>query len=263
MRYKADHDYHIHSQLSSCSNNPKQTPEAILQYAVNNKFRKICLTDHFWGETIPGASSWYVPQNFKHISSSKPLPQDENTEFCFGAETDMDKNCVLGISKQRIDELRFLVIPTTHLHMKGFTVPDRLLTSEERARLWESRFEALLNMDLPWHKIGIAHLTDSLIADSETIKEVIGLLDTEKMYTLFKKSAQLGIGIELNFNSFALTDSNRDIMLKPYRIAKENGCKFYLGSDAHSPEALNEAKDNFENIIKLLDLSESDKFDFE
>ncbi len=31
--FKIDHDYHIHSQLSSCSNNAEQTAKAILQYA--------------------------------------------------------------------------------------------------------------------------------------------------------------------------------------------------------------------------------------
>lgn len=33
MRYSFDHDLHIHSQISSCSNHPEQTTERILQYA--------------------------------------------------------------------------------------------------------------------------------------------------------------------------------------------------------------------------------------
>ena len=33
MGYSFDHNLHIHSQISSCSNHPEQTTERILQYA--------------------------------------------------------------------------------------------------------------------------------------------------------------------------------------------------------------------------------------
>lgn len=50
--------------------------------------------------------------------------------------------------------------------------------------------------------------------------------------------------------------------MRPYRIAKDCGCKFYLGSDAHHPDELEIAKKQFERMIDLLKLEESDKFDF-
>jgi len=77
---------------------------------------------------------------------------------------------------------------------------------------------------------------------------------------LFAKAAEKGIGIELNFPSLNLNDETRDPTLLPYRIAKEEGCKFYFGSDAHTPDGLAGAKKNFENIVDLLGLEESDKF---
>ena len=49
-------------------------------------------------------------------------------------------------------------------------------------------------------------------------------------------------------------------IIRPYLIAKEQGCKFYLGSDAHHPRELDGARERFERIIDVLDLSESDKF---
>ena len=36
MKFQIDHDYHIHSKLSSCSRDPEQTNERILQYAKEN-----------------------------------------------------------------------------------------------------------------------------------------------------------------------------------------------------------------------------------
>ena len=75
MKYIVDHDYHIHSQLSSCSRDPEQNPKRILQYAKDNSLKRIVLTDHYWDNAVEGASNWYQPQNFDHISESKPLPE--------------------------------------------------------------------------------------------------------------------------------------------------------------------------------------------
>ena len=153
MKYIVDNDLHIHSQLSECSSDPEQNTERILRYAKENGLKTICITDHFWDEKVEGASDWYKPQNFAHISKSKPLPQAEGIRFLYGCETDMDKYMTLGISKETFDEFDFVVIPTTHLHMMGFTLNKEDDSIERRANLWVSRLEALLNMNLPFGKM--------------------------------------------------------------------------------------------------------------
>ena len=55
-------------------------------------------------------------------------------------------------------------------------------------------------------------------------------------------------------------DEQADILLRPFRIAKACGCKFYLGSDAHSPASLDKARGVFERTIELLGLEDKDKF---
>ena len=45
-----------------------------------------------------------------------------------------------------------------------------------------------------------------------------------------------------------------------YKIAKECGCKFYCASDAHHPDALDNAKEIIEKVIDHLGLTEDDKF---
>ena len=71
MRYAFDHDYHIHSYLSSCSKDPEQTAERILAYAEENGLKSICVTDHLWDKAVPGASGWYMKQNIEHVSAVK------------------------------------------------------------------------------------------------------------------------------------------------------------------------------------------------
>lgn len=262
MRYVYDHDFHIHSQISDCSQDPEQTTERILAYAKENNLTTICLTDHFWDEAVPGASPWYQIQNFKHIEKAKPLPQAEGIRFLFGCETELTKELTLGISPECFDNFDFVIIPTTHLHMRGFTIGEDEEAPEIRAKYWVSRLEAVLNMNLPFHKVGIAHLSTTLLArpPRENFLKVLELIPEADIVRLFQKAANLGCGIELNEYDMTFTDEEADTILRPFRIAKQCGCKFYLGSDAHHPKGLDEAKAIFERAISLLELTEDDKF---
>ena len=262
MRYKIDHDIHIHSHISDCSNDPEQTPESILQYAKDEGLSIVCVTDHFWDESVEGPSDWYSFQNYAHISRSKPLPDADGIRFLFGCETEMRQDHVIGISPEKYDLFDFIIIPTTHFHMKRFTVTEEQSESAESlAKAWVDRFESLLNMDLPFHKVGVAHLTCGLIGNPrEKYIQILSLIPESDMVRLFSKSASLGIGIELNASDMGFADHEEDVVLRPYRIAKKCGCKFYLGSDAHHPSALERAKARFEKAVDLLELTESDKF---
>ncbi len=262
MKFQIDHDYHIHSTLSSCCHDAEETPERILRHAKENGLKQICLTDHYWDSAVPGASKWYQPQNFDHIAKAKPLPAVEGVEFLFGCETDMDMHMTVGLPPERYDDFSFIIIPTTHMHMK-FVVPEEDRGSNERlAALWVKRFDALLRKDLPFHKIGIAHPVCKLIQKKshEDFLEVLSMIDSGTMRELFTRAAQVGCGIELNSSDMSFSDEDADAVLRPFRIAKECGCKFYLGSDAHSPAHLELSRAIFERALGILDLTEDDKF---
>ncbi len=259
MRYIADHDFHIHSTISPCCSDSEQIPENILQYAKDNGYSKICLTNHFWDETVECETHWHPDEYIAPVCSVLPLPQAENVEFLFGAEADMDYNFTLGISKEHLDLFDFIVISTTHLGLVGNTVRSELKTPEEAANIWFERLNAVLDMDLPFHKIGIGHLTTGHIFEGNPCP-VVECMKDDDLYGVFNKCAQKGVGIELNIRTLNLSRYEKDILLKPFKIAKKCGCKFYLGSDSHSTEALKTAKANFEDIITELDLQESDKF---
>ncbi len=263
MRYRFDHDYHIHSELSSCSRDPEQNPLRILQYARDFGLNKICITDHYWDSTVPGASKWYMPQNFAHIEGSRPLPQAQGIEFLFGCETDMDRFGTVGVPPARFDDFAFMIIPTTHLHMKGFTITEEDFPSvEAKARLWVTRMEQLLSQKLPFYKIGIAHLACPLLHKTprEEYLRLLDLIPEEDMVRVFTRAASVGVGIELNSFDMRFNDDEADTVLRMFRIAKQCGCKFYCGSDAHQPADLDAAKEIFEHTIDYLELTEEDKF---
>ena len=242
MRYAFDNDLHIHSKISLCSGVPEQTAERMLQYAKDNGLKTICVTDHHWDEDVPGATDWYEEQNYAWISQIKPLPTAEGVRFLFGCETELDKHMTLALTREHFDRFDFVIIPTTHMHMKGL--------------------EAVLNMNLPFEKIGLAHLTCGLIMKSsrEEYLRVLEMISDEDMERLFTKAAKLGVGIEINCSDMQFADEEADIVLRPYRIAKKCGCKFYMGSDAHDLGYFDIAKQVFERAIDYLGLEESDKF---
>ena len=262
MKYVIDHDYHLHSQISQCSSNPEQTPENILKYAKEHGLRRIILTDHFWDENVPGASNWYATYHkFTDLSRALPLPADSEVEFLFGCEADMDKNGVIGVSPEHLDDFDFIIVPTTHLHMKGFTLEaDEYCNVPRLAELWVERFDALLSADLPFHKVGLAHPISSCIAvENKLHVEVIRLISDEDFTRLFTRAAELGLGIEVNACDFRFSDEDAETMLRPYKIAKACGCKFYLGTDSHKPSEFAVFK-YFQRAVDLIGLTEDDKF---
>lgn len=263
MRYKIDHDYHIHTYLSSCSRDPKQTCEKILQYAIKNGLKSVCVTDHYWDKLVTGASNWYKPQDFEHISSSKPLPKFDGVEFLFGCETDMDRGFTVGVPDARFGDFDFMIISTTHLHMNGFTLSEAEYQSiDDCVRLWVERLSNLFDKSLPFGKIGVAHLACPLIntASREKYLETLDRIPSEKMKNLFSRAAVLGCGIELNQSDMSFKDNEKDTVLRPFRIARDCGCKFYLGSDAHHPDKLDSSVAIFERAVTLLNLTEDEKF---
>jgi len=263
MKYIYDHDLHIHTRLSACSGDPEQTPENILRFAETAGLKKICITDHYWDNAVPGASEWYLPQDYAHLSQSKPMPQSGSVQFLFGCEAEQDKTGGLSIPPQRYDCFDFIIISTTHMHRLGLTVTeDDVATPQNRAQTWIRRLEAVLDTDLPFYKVGLAHLTCPLIAyrDRAGWLETLSLLPDREMYRLFSKAAALGAGIELNAGALQFTKSEADTVLRPYRIAKKCGCKFYCGSDSHRLFQLQEATPIFQKAIDLLELKETDKF---
>lgn len=258
MKYIADHDFHIHTTVSACCRDDNQTPERLLQYALQNNFHKVCITNHLWDEAVKSEAEWHPAHTCERLKTVLPLPTHEQATLLFGAETDMDYNNVLGVSRKTLDEMDFVTVATTHLHLAGNTVREKITTPEKASQIWLDKIRALLQMDLPFHKMGIAHLTCGHIMKNQT-PQVIGLLPEGDLYEIFSDCADKGVGIELNMKTLAMDDEVKQILMRPYYIAKDCGCKFYLGSDAHKTDALATAKAEFENIITLLALEENDK----
>ena len=127
----------------------------------------------------------------------------------------------------------------------------------------QDKLERLLDMPLPWHKIGLAHLTGPKLGggDPDVHCEVLRLVQGERLTNLFKKAAALGVGIELNTATFRFgNEAEREAVTAFYAHAKECGCKFYFGSDAHTAAQFEPHRERGQAMADALGLTEADIF---
>lgn len=267
MRYLPDHDLHHHSVISPCAHgDTRQIPEAMLAAALADGLSLICLTDHTWDPAVdcPCHNTWLdrpVPVSPEKLRENLPLPQSEQCAFVMGCEVDMNRFGTLGISREEMDKFDFIILSVSHLNLKNFTIDPAQIGSDalSRKEYYKARLLALLDTDLPFSKMGLAHFTVANACREDPFGCIAAFSDAE-LHEIFKKAADRGIGVELNFRPVRYDDAQLKTVLRPYRIAKEEGCKFYFGGDAHHPEGFCGRRAAFEQIIDLLGLEESDKF---
>lgn len=252
MRFVPDHDLHIHTQLSPCSRDARQTPEAILSYGITAGMKLLNLADHCWPDTR--AAVLPKPEN---------LPEGKHCFLLHGAEVDMDMNDNLSATIEEIEALDFAVIAFSHLHLKNYCVPkDFPEDAETHKKRFLERVHHLLSLDLPFHKTGLAHFTCELLCTAEPYR-CLDLISDAELIDIFTKVRDRGMGVELNMNPLRYQGAVLDTMLRPFRIAKNLGCKFYMASDAHHPDDFSGVLTRRMNpLIDLLELEESDKLPF-
>ncbi len=142
--------------------------------------------------------------------------------------------------------------------MKGFVCPDGVDTEEKAARLLVERLEGLLAHPLPWPKVGIAHLNCRLAFSEGDMGAFLRAVPEDRFRAAMRAFAERGAGIELNCGCFA---ENRDRPgwreedeLRLFRFAKDEGCRFYLASDAHHPANLASAHEIGPAVVSALGL---------
>jgi histidinol phosphatase-like PHP family hydrolase len=252
MRFVPDHDLHIHTQLSPCSRDARQTPEAILAYGITAGMKLLNLADHCWPDTQAAVLS--RPEN---------LPQSKCCMLLHGAEVDMDMHDNLSAPIEAIEQMDFAVIAVNHLHLKNYCVPnDFPEDAQTHKKRFQERVHHLLSLDLPFYKTGLAHFSDGLVCTAEHIK-CLDLFTENELIDIFTKVHKVGMGVELNMVSSRFSGHDLDSVLRPLRIAKALGCKFYMGGDAHHPDDFAGTLSKKMNpMIDLLGLEESDKLPF-
>lgn len=258
--FPIDHDLHCHSFVSGCSLDPEQNPAAMLAFAKAHGYTAMCVTDHIWDDDAPGVFTCYKRQTMALQKSILPLPQTEGVRFAFGCETEwrgiIDGKPVLGLAPEHYGEFAFIVIPPNHFHFRPFVRPDDCDTPPKVAELLVTRLEELQALSLPWGKVGIAHMNCSLIFREGRPEDVFDCIDEDRYRAAMRFFATRGAGIELNCSEFKSPgfQARPESHFRLFRMAKEEGCRFYLASDAHHPDRLMDVPNLGPAIVEALGL---------
>ncbi len=258
--FLCDHDYHVHTSLSTCCADPAMSARGIAEYAVRAGYSGVCYTDHLWDGDVPGVSEWYAPQDLPHVKRLLPLPTGLPLALRFGCEVEYMGGDRLTLTRPHFDEFDLVSVPLTHMHSKGYVRPLSVVTERQMASLLTERLEQLAALDLPFEKIGLSHLTDPSLFFEGCVADVMALLDEERFLRAMDKYAARGTGVELNASAFPAWQARPEDWLRPYRLAKKAGCKFYCGSDAHHPDALPGVTTALPAVAEALGLTDTDRY---
>ena len=258
--FPIDHDLHCHTFVSGCSLDPEQNPANILAFAKAHGYTAMCTPDHLGDPAAPGGVTCYKRQTMELQKSILPLPREEGIRFEFGCETEwrgiIDGKPTLGLAPEHYGEFGFIIVPPNHFHFRPHVRPDDCDTPPKVAELLVTRLEELQELPLPWEKVGIAHMNCGLIFKEGRPSDVFDAIDEDRYRAAMRFFATQGAGIELNCSSFGNPDfsAHPESHLRLFRMAKDEGCRFYLGSDAHHPAELMDVPNRAPAIIEALGL---------
>lgn len=255
-------DMHIHTHLSWCSRDREQNPTAIINWAAKNDIKFICFTDHLWDKNMPGASIWLRLNSIRRLEKIRAeIPYDTlGVKVLVGCETEFVGGNKIGISGATADKMDFILIPIDHFHNKK-VCPKHIKTPEQVAGLWITRFDEALNLDLPWHKTAFAHI-NLVLGFAQQMPKILDIIlngHYNKVKSLFNRCAEQHAKIEVNTSVCGSPFWNKQLDLHKalFGMAKECGCLFTFGSDAHHPSSLKTIL-KMPEVMKQLGLEEKD-----
>ena len=232
-----DHDVHVHTTLSACCSDPESTPTAILALAAELGLRTVGFADHTWDSRCPGASPWYAPQGEERPASLRQtLPREaKGVRVLVGCESEYCGGLTVGIGRETARALDFVLLPTSHFHMRGFVVAAGLEDPARIGALLVERFLGALALGLA---DGIAHPFLPL-GHLDSVDAVVSSIDDDAFGRCFGAAAEARVSIEVTLGFFpGCREGEREgfhdaSYLRMLRIAKREGCVFHFASDSH------------------------------
>lgn len=258
--FPTDHDLHCHSTLSRGTGDPRCTPGAMFRLAHKMGFKTISLADQMWDPAAPGAQGVYLEQPPAKVLMARHFASIEGIRALVGCETDYAGGSTVGVTKKSAALFDFIVIPPNHMHLNGFVRPDGIDTPEKMAQLFVRRLDELSRLDLPMEKVGVAHLTGSVLYPEGRVSDVIRCIAREDVRPIFLRYAERGAAIELNADAFGELREHPDEILRLYRMAKECGCRFYCASDSHRIDGLGLIRRVLPEVAEMIGLSADDLY---
>ena len=232
---KITHDFHIHTSRSLCA----KESATVENYIANAKvlgLKKLGFADHFWDENVPNTGKFYKIEHYDHVATIKDELEKfkgQGVELYFGCECEYDYNSRgIAVTEEVAEKFDFIIVPNSHTHM---TMPKEFYHPyEKHIEFMINAYTDILSSPLAKYVTSIAHPFSAVCCPygPNVLRDMISD-DTYKR--LFTMAAEKGVAIEINLSSLIVNpvDAEKWNPFRLYKIAKECGCKFTFGSDAH------------------------------
>lgn len=276
---KITHDFHIHTRLSLCAGANGGTLRGYLETAKEQGLTALGFADHFWDAGVgfeslylnsknrDGVPNYYKTQNFEHISALKREIEATDTgdiKVLFGAEGEYDPvNHGVGVTEEVAEQLDFLIVPNSHTHMmmdiKYYETPELHRDYMVKA------LEEIATCKVSKYVKSIAHPFNPVQTSLEDEIKVLACTPDDTFKRLFTLCAEKGIALEFNTSSIRRVfwnTSNTEEHVRMFTLAKDCGCRFSFGSDAHSEGGHAKYAETCQFCVEKFNLKESDIADF-
>ena len=240
------HDLHIHTYLSACcADKARQTPSNILRQTAGMGLETIGFADQVWVNPELAPSRWYRPQDAGQIEKLRnDLAATETPlRVLVGCEAETIAPGRFGITSAFAESVDYVLLACSHFHMTNFVEQPISRTpravAEHLLRFFRSAVQSGLAdiIPHPFYPCGFLDLYDAAIAaipDAEFL-EAFGL------------AAECGVAVEITTAFFPPSQGcfpgrpefSLNTPMRALQLAKQAGCRFSLGSDAHRPDEMN------------------------
>ena len=228
-------DLHIHTVNSRCCSDPEQTVERVAARLAARGFRRIGFTDHFWRHPTVPPSPFYQAQDGRAILELKARVRELALplEVLVGGEADMVAPGVFGVDAAFREQLDYLLLSSDHFQNRGFVQPPAEVSPRGIARQLVEFFRSAA-------RSGLADILSHPFypySYTEFYDEAVALLSDSQLLDLFGEAAAHQVALEIN--RCVIPDPARGSVFSPetpqrlFTLAREAGCRFTLGSDAH------------------------------
>ncbi|MGA2503176.1 MAG: hypothetical protein ABSG01_03700 [Anaerolineales bacterium] len=230
----------------------------------------IGFSDHLWQNPDITPSDWYRPQDeqrivqLRHELSLAP----SNLRVLVGCEADTISPGQFSITRDFAQSLDFTLLSCNHFHLKDLVQQPPSHNPKEIAAHMMSFFLSGVRSGIatviahPFVPYGYINQFDAIMSE---------LSDTE-LFDAFCEARELGVGIEITAAYLPSRLLSRVIEENPslensvpstetpirlLSLAKQAGCKFSFGSDAHGPADQKELPQIID-LVKSVDVSRDD-----
>ena len=260
---KIKHDFHIHTDLSICANETA-TLGNYIEIANKLGLEKIGIANHFWDSKIEGRLDFYKTQDFEHILKLKPeieKVQSDDLKIYFGCEAEYDyKHHDVAITEEVAEQLDYVLVPNSHTHA---TMPKEFYEPyQKHVDYMLQAYEDIINSKVSKYITAVAHPFCAVCCPYDR-EILLNMISDDTFKRLFDMTANKGIAFELNVDYMAKFKKSYEEIeeaahIRMFRLAKEMGCKFIFGSDAHSTTEHKTYEQLTKAFVELLGLKETD-----